>query len=412
MSEQKIIEFLERNGPSTPVQIGKYIGVSLLFASAMLSEVASKKLIKITKLKLGSSPLYYLEKDKEKLVELKKHLNPKDLMAFEYLQKEKILRDSELEPITRISLRSIEDFAIKLNIVRQNGSEVFWKWFLLSDEEAKSLIKKKIELENFSSEISKNIIEDVKSESDKKKGEQELKKEIIEEDKKRIIEEDKKTVIEEETKPEHLKKEANINDLKDEIKQKEIKSESTATKKDQQKEINEKITLKESKKELEPKVELEPKEEKDKTIRSGLQGKTKNERTNNRHQQILQNDSSNQKESEKDLNQEFKEKNMSEFSNKIITFFQEKGFIILNYKIETKKSKYSFIISVPNAISKTKYYLKAIDKKTISEGDIAMTIVEANKENLPAIMLITGKITKKLQEKIDTLFKGIVILNI
>ena len=40
-----------------------------------------------------------------------------------------------------MALREIKDFAIPLQVTYKNNTEIFWKWYLLSKEEASSLIK-------------------------------------------------------------------------------------------------------------------------------------------------------------------------------------------------------------------------------------------------------------------------------
>ncbi|MCB9358522.1 hypothetical protein H6503_01200 [Candidatus Woesearchaeota archaeon] len=148
MSEQKIVSFLKENGPSTPAKLAKHLGISQLFASAMLGEVASKGAVKISSLKIGGgSPLYYLKEDAEKLQIFANNLNSKDKQAFELLRNEKVLRDIKQTPIVRISLRTIKDFAIPLTIIRDKQKETFWKWYMLDDKDAEGVIREIFEKE-------------------------------------------------------------------------------------------------------------------------------------------------------------------------------------------------------------------------------------------------------------------------
>jgi len=52
------------------------------------------------------------------------------------------LRDTRLEPLQRVSLRQIKDFAIPLKVQIGNNVELFWKWYLISGQEAESIVKK------------------------------------------------------------------------------------------------------------------------------------------------------------------------------------------------------------------------------------------------------------------------------
>ena len=112
-THNKIIEVLKSKGPSLPIQIAKELSLSSLFVSAFLSELTNEKRIRVSHLKVGGSPLYFIEGHEEKLEPYYKYLHPKEAETFLYLKKNKILKDSEQEPATRVALRSIRDFAIK-----------------------------------------------------------------------------------------------------------------------------------------------------------------------------------------------------------------------------------------------------------------------------------------------------------
>ena len=87
------------------------------------------------------------------------NLNDKEKKAFDLLQQSKVLRDIEQEPVIRVALREIKDFAIPLNVNYNNNKEIFWKWYLTSNGEAEQLIKQKLEL--FEKPIEKKIEEKV-----------------------------------------------------------------------------------------------------------------------------------------------------------------------------------------------------------------------------------------------------------
>jgi len=141
MSEESILSFLKEKGPSTPVQVARHLDTSMLFASAMLSQVASKGRVGITHLKIGGgSPLYYLKEDKERLQEFAEKLGNKEKRAYDLLLEKGVLKDSEQEPLVRVSLRAIKDYAIPLTVTQGEVRETFWKWYLLSEVEAKEKI--------------------------------------------------------------------------------------------------------------------------------------------------------------------------------------------------------------------------------------------------------------------------------
>lgn len=136
----KILE-LVKQAPIQPTSLSKIINKDSLMASAMLSEMSSKGLLKISSLKVGSSPLYYSPEHPEHLLNYLTNLNDKDRQAVELLKDKKILRDSNLNPLQKVCMRNIKDFAMALDVNLGEKQEIFWKWYLVSDEEAEDIIK-------------------------------------------------------------------------------------------------------------------------------------------------------------------------------------------------------------------------------------------------------------------------------
>ena len=73
-THDKIVLVLEEKGPSLPIQISKEIGMSSLFISAFLSELTNEKRINVSHLKVGGSPLYFLNGQEEQLENFYKFL--------------------------------------------------------------------------------------------------------------------------------------------------------------------------------------------------------------------------------------------------------------------------------------------------------------------------------------------------
>ncbi len=137
----KIIKLMGAKGPVLPVQVAKEIESTILIASAHLSELSSNKEVKISSLKVGSSPLYYLPGQGSKLQQFMDNLPGKEKEAYNLLKQKKILRDNGVEPPIRVALRQIKDFAIPLQVNYKGSTEIFWRWFLTSSEEAEKSIK-------------------------------------------------------------------------------------------------------------------------------------------------------------------------------------------------------------------------------------------------------------------------------
>lgn len=138
-THEKIIEILKNRGPSLPIQISKEVGLSSLFISAFLSELAHEKRVKISHLKVGGSPLYLLYGQEEQLEKFYNYMHPREAEAFLLLKKRKILRDSEQKPAIRVALRSIRDFAVGFKV----NDEIFWRYMFTPESEIIELIETK-----------------------------------------------------------------------------------------------------------------------------------------------------------------------------------------------------------------------------------------------------------------------------
>src|SRR4030042_6543232 len=133
---EKIIDILNEKGPSLPMQLAKQIGISSLFISAYLSELADDKKIKVSYLKVGGSPLYFLEGQEEQLEKFYTFLHPKEAEAFILLKKNKLLKDLEQDPAIRVALRGIRDFAMGF----KRNDEIYWRYFSVAESEINSIL--------------------------------------------------------------------------------------------------------------------------------------------------------------------------------------------------------------------------------------------------------------------------------
>lgn len=140
--QEKILYFLKVVGPTIPAKVAKNINTEILLASAHLSDLAAQGKVKISSLKIGGTPLYYLPGQEEQLFHFAAgNLNPKDFQVLEALKQQKILRENSIDLLSKVALRSLKDFAVPLQVTVGNIRELFWKWHLLSDAEASENIK-------------------------------------------------------------------------------------------------------------------------------------------------------------------------------------------------------------------------------------------------------------------------------
>lgn len=136
--KEQILGFVRSEGPLLPVTISKKIDSNIIFAGAILSELVSNKLIKLSYAKIGGSPLYYVNGQEEKLSKLYDYLPGKEKEAYDLLKKEKVLKDITCEPGIRVALRQLKDFAFPFKV----GEDIFWRWYLSKDDEVTNLLKK------------------------------------------------------------------------------------------------------------------------------------------------------------------------------------------------------------------------------------------------------------------------------
>ena len=337
--QETIISFIRNTGPVLPAKIAKILSTDLLFASAHLSELVDNKKLKISNTKIGGSPVYYIEGQEARLQELYDNLNEKDQRAFDILKEKKVLKDDKLEPLMKVAIRSIKDFAIPLQVTYNNQKLLFWRWYLIGNGEAEGIIATYLKPEH-----------EIKAEKAKVMGQKkEAKQKSTEQEKKRLEEE--KTKLEEQKRLEQERQK--IEEEKKRIIEERKKLEETR-KIDQEKIENERKTLQEKQQKLEKQTI--------KTIQD-------------------------------------------EFFDQLSVFFKEKKIEIEKYEIIRKKSEIDFILKVPSVVGNLDYYCKAKNKKRISDGDLSAAFVQGQLKKLPVLMLVTGELTKKAQELLNTEFQ-------
>lgn len=137
--KENIMSLFQRNGPSLPIHVGRATGLSLIFASAFLSELLSERKLKLSTLRVGSSPVYFIPGQESQLERFAHHLKSKEKDAFELLKEKRFLKDSEQDPAIRVALRFIKDFAIPF----KNDEEIYWRYFTTTEDEIRNIFEKK-----------------------------------------------------------------------------------------------------------------------------------------------------------------------------------------------------------------------------------------------------------------------------
>lgn len=141
-NKEKLVSLIKIKGPSLPINLARLINEQPLFTSAFLAELLSDKRLKISNMKVGSSPLYYLEGQEAMLENFVEYLSPREKEAFHILKQERVVRDQDLSPVTRVAIRAIPDFAVSVQVRIAEDITLFWKYFNVSDTEMHESIRK------------------------------------------------------------------------------------------------------------------------------------------------------------------------------------------------------------------------------------------------------------------------------
>ncbi|MBI2564848.1 hypothetical protein HYV79_02555 [Candidatus Woesearchaeota archaeon] len=153
MSYENQILTLVKKSPVQPVQVAKALNTNSLMASAILSELSSKGKLKVSYLKVGSSPLYYDPENPSQLQNFVYALNEKEKRAYEVILQKKVIPDDSLDPLMKVCMRQLKDFAQPIEVIFQGNVVLFWKWYLLKDEDVESYARP-----YFSNKIEQNSI--------------------------------------------------------------------------------------------------------------------------------------------------------------------------------------------------------------------------------------------------------------
>ncbi|MGB9748319.1 MAG: hypothetical protein ACP5H9_02240 [Candidatus Woesearchaeota archaeon] len=327
--EEEILSFLRTKGPILPSQLAEAFKTSILIASAILSELSSRGIVKISALKVGNSPLYYLPGQEPKLQDFISKLNEKDRQTVLILKEKRVLQDSLLDPLTRVSLRQIKDFAKPFFIKKGNDEILFWRWYLLDEESAKKTVQS-----------------------------QERKEEKLE-------------VME--------------------TKQKEFSktgiSIMTGTEKEDQRE----------------------KQAIEKTIEKQFEKQAEREKLVQKPIPIFEDKNIVLPKPKK---QRAKAQEQREFLSQIMNFFAENNITIESQSIASKNREFDFIIKIKTPVGELNYFCKVLNKKSINEADLSKVFVQAQSKKIPAMLLVTGKLTKKAKEFFNREVSSLIIKEI
>jgi hypothetical protein len=352
LDQDKIINFIKTAGPTLPAKVAKNIGTEIFIASAHLSFLASQGKIMISKLKIGGSPLYYLQGQESQLYPFAAgNINPKELIVLDRLKEEKVLREAELDLLAKVALRSLKDFATPLHVTVKGRRELFWRWHLLGPEQTKETIGE-ILRSAYPEESNDNLIENkvvaVVPETVKNEN-VEIADVPMKEEEKPVLISPKEEPINVPLKEENKKLPQPIQVIKEEpIKHEPI----IISKETKQKKLN---GINKQKEELEKIVEVKPERKKRVAIQDS-------------------------------------------FLPLVKEFLKKLDILVGNLEVVRKNSEFNLKVKVKSVVGETEYFCKARKKHRVDEKDVSAAYMEAQIQKLPLIFLYTNQITKKAEE--------------
>lgn len=345
----KILQIV-RYRPQLPSAVAKGLGVNTIIAGAMLSEMVSKRILRISNLKIGSSPLYYLPDNEALLEEFKDSLDRKNLDTFELLKEKRVLREVDQSPLTRVCLKNLKDFSKPLEVQYDGKTELFFKWFLLSDDQAKEIISeilnpKKLVVEKHEAPVDQALREKIEREARSQKTDAPDTTSVA------------KPSIDE-TKP--------IAEI-----HKEVVKEAV------EKAVVTKDVKKKDKPSPVPKTETKPKDEPKST--------TKGEEQQPLTTTHLADD---------------------DLVRDVAEYCKDNKIGILWHEVKRKGAECHFEITIPSPVGRLTYFAFAKSKKRVNDTDLSQAYVAGQLRKLPVVFLSRGELSKKAAELLKDL-KGI-----
>ncbi|MBD3209397.1 hypothetical protein GF367_03175 [Candidatus Woesearchaeota archaeon] len=297
LTRDAILAVLQQKGPCLPIHIKQAIGQGDTFTiGAFLTELREVGKIKVSNTKRDGSPFYYVPEHAPRLVQFLDDLGEKDRRTAHLLKEKKLLQDDKQEPLIRVSLRQIKDFAVPVNVKLKDKDILFWKWYLVPNDEAEALVKRALHIEE---------------------------------------------------RPPTLHP----------VKQQASPAQAP------------------------PQEQEEMEEEKPRPVPAA---------------QLLKG----------------KDDTGDKFMKQLLEYFAEKRIQVITKDIKRKGKDIEFELSVPTAVGRVDYFCKAKSKKKSNDGDLSSAYVHGQGKKLPVLYITTGKVTKKVKEKLKNEFKGLVLVEL
>lgn len=413
----QILLFIKANGPTLPTKVAKAIGSEILIASAHLSDLKSQGKIKLTFLKVGGSPLYYLVGQENMLDRFAAgNMNVKDLAVLERLRERKVLRENESDTLSKVALRGLKDFAVALQVRTENTSEIFWKWHLTSDEETNRMIKQMLggaqKKETIAvpsgQRVNETLIPSVKKE--------EMQKQLVEEEKPEPVVDNSGDNVDtkvEEMVAQKMEPEAMLETS--EMKEVQVDEDTSALSEPET--PKEPVKVETSKKETEPKVDIkEKKDTKDEKNVENVQPKKEKkiskvvkEEMEREAGEILEPTKSHaelEKNTKRPFLERLKEKIVGKKDDELLLslkdYLQENSIEVESINIVRRNREIDMILRIPCVVGRVTFFAKVKRKKKCDEKDVSSAYMEAQMKKLPLLFLYSDDLSSKAKDLTDS----------
>jgi hypothetical protein len=359
--KEKVLEILKQ-GPTIPSKISRQLSSDTVLIGAILSTLINQGTVRVSTLKIGGTPVYYLPEQEPRLEEYMQYLNDKDQKTARLLKDCAVLQDNTQDPLVRVSLRAIKDFARQIELENNGSKELFWRYFLVQKEEAELLVRK-ILIEAHSKKEADAAALAAREEQDR------ISKEEI------IKASEKKAPL------------VNVSNISEQIII-EKSSEKAHVQKEQSEEHIDAVTPEDT-----GSAHETPSRHKSHTIHA--------------HTKHTHNFSDNTLSDNNTISVANSDKviaSTTDFLENIKQHLLAKNLDIIS-KEKIKKTEYHMVLK--DHSTNEYLYCAAKDKKTITEGDISTAYVFAHTKKMPCIFLMTGTLNKKATQMVEKEFAGI-----
>jgi len=426
ITSDDILKIVKMKGPVLPTHIARDAKLSLLFAGAYLAELVSNKKALVSNVKIGSSPVYYVQGQEAKIEYYMKYLEQPEQVAVEKLKLNQVLDDNLLDPVTRVALRNSPDFAVPVKVNTSASIELYWKWYLLPNDAAEQIIRQKVmdKMELAKPQIETPVAQVIAPQQTISVPVPELKKEESVEKNQELqkvkrVRQKKIELPAQIKEPLQEKSKEDITLIRETVKQTpKLKEEPKVVEQPNLVVVQEKA-LTESHSQPEKKAIKRKAKLKLENIMQQELGQEQKVEIKTEIKQIKAEIKPEQKVIKTEMKETIKEavkeqieepitKEISKPSitdvllNKVRSNFEAKGIIISDFTIISKDKELDMVVKLPSPIGEISYFCKVKKKPLATENDLYAAMISAQQKGLPALFIATGNINKKAKDMLDS----------